>query len=304
MSTTVPHTDFDGAFTTGTVFVHGEDRCATETLKRGTLVTPTGRLVACDVLRPERAQPFKRKVEPGKYPVDIACIDWATCALRVRFSRRKPAVWEPALRVGERRTKDIETHPPCFGVDSGMAGIFDAKAATLAGKDENWSAGFDANAGRTVEIDARTGANVVWSFSGNGDGGYPSYWGLDRSGDVAALVLDFLVLVEPLYDELAIEDLPNRVGNAFEDPWFEQAGCTDVRLSWSKRKGELRLEYRCAEALEVELLNNRGRPNYGGSSGGGQNGLHHFTRDVDLEKEKRAKLVVRRFVGIRSLPRG
>ena len=110
----LPHTDFEGAFTAGTVFRHGEIEWTMETAKWGTLVTPTGRLIACDVVGgPGRVKPFKRKVEPGKYPVDLSWNGTETCAMRVRFSRRKTASWEPALRAGERPSKKHEMHPPC-----------------------------------------------------------------------------------------------------------------------------------------------------------------------------------------------
>jgi hypothetical protein len=36
--------------------------------------------------------------------------------------------------------------------------------------------------------------------SGYGDGSYPSYWGLDKNGEVLSLVIDFLVLLVPEYD--------------------------------------------------------------------------------------------------------
>lgn len=301
----LPHTDFEGAFTVGTVFVQGKNRSTMETAKWGILVTPTGRLVVCDpIMGPGRVKPFKRTVEPGKYPVDIAWDGSATCAMRVRFSRRKPVCWEPALRVGERSSKNT-AEPPCFGVDSGMAGVFDSKAARIASQDEAWSHRIDTS--HSLELDPKSGAGMVWCFSGHGDGGYPSYWGLDRSGQIASLVLDFLVLVEGIYEEHVISNLSEKIGTQLKDAWFSERGCTNVKFTWSKNKNELRLEYRRAEPLEITLLNNRGKPIHRGGSGGGTLGdpksLQYFFRQVDLVKEKRAKLVFRKFLGLRSLPR-
>jgi hypothetical protein len=306
----LPHTDFDGAFTPGTVFLHGEDEWTMETVKWGTLVTPTGRLVACDALGPGRVKPFKRTVEPGKYPVDLAWNGSETCALRVRFSRRNTVHYEPALRVGERPSKNAEAHPPCFGIDSGIAGVFDSKAARIAGKDKEWSSRLDEGGDHALELDPKSGAGMVWCYSGYGDGGYPSFWGLDRSGEVAALVLDFLVLVEGVYDKHVVTNLPDKVGTELDDPWFKECGCTAVRLTWSKGKGELRIEYRRAESLDITLLNGRGKPIHQGGSGGGGGSIgdsncpRYDFRKVDLRKENRAKLVFRKFTGFRSLERG
>lgn len=303
----LPHTDFDGAFTANTVFVRGEDEWTMDPGKWGTLATPTGKLVVCDALGPGRVKPFKRTVQPGKYPVDIAWNGSETCALRVRFSRRKTVVWEPALRKGEKRTKD-SVHFPCFGVDSGMAGVFDSKAAQVASRDaEAWSSRVDKE--QSIVVDSETGAGMVWCFSGYGDGGYPSFWGLDRTGEVTCLVLDFLVLVEGIYDEHVVTDLLAKSRGKLNEQWFADSGLSDVQLKWSRHKSELRLEYRGAEPLEVTLLNSRGKPIHHGSSGtsgaslGDPNCLHFFSRTIDLVKEKRAKLVLRRFTGMRSLPR-
>lgn len=306
----LPHTDFDGAFTAGTVFLHGKDKWRMETAKWGTLVTPTGRLVACDALGPGRVKPFKRTVEPGKYPVDLAWNGSTTCALRIRFSRQKAVRWEPALRVGEKPSKLDATRPPGFGIDSGIAGVFDFKAAQIAAKDEEWSRRLDTGGDHTIELEPKSGAGMVWCYSGYGDGAYPSFWGLDRSGEIAALVLDFLVLVEGVYGEHLVTDVPDKIGTELDDPWFKERGYTAVRLTWSKTKGELRLDYRAAEPLDITLLNARGKPIHRGESGyvsgntGDPNCAQYFLRKINLRTENRAKLVFRAFGGFRALQRG
>lgn len=167
----LPHTDFQGAFTPGMVFLHGVDEWVMETELWGTLATPTGRLVASDALCPDRVKPFKRTVAPGRYPVELAWNGGTTCAMRVRFSKRRSSHWEPALRVGEKPPRKHQLFPPCFGVDSGVAGIFDSKAARLASKDETWSSRVGRGEVHVHELDPKTGAGMVWCHSGNGDGG-------------------------------------------------------------------------------------------------------------------------------------
>lgn len=117
------------------------------------------------------------------------------------------------------------------------------------------------------------------------------------------MILDFLVLVEGVYDEHTVTNLPDKVGTELDDPWFRECGCTAVRLSWSKKTRELRFEYVCAESLEVTVLNGRGKPVYGGY-GGGSDLSRYEVRKISLDKEPRAKLVFRRLSGIRSLKRG
>lgn len=146
---------------------------------------------------------------------------------------------------------------------------------------------------------------MVWCHSGNGDGGYPSFWGFDNAGGITELILDFLVLVEGVHDEHTVMNLPEKVGTELDDLWFLECGCTNVRLTWSKRTKELRVEYSRADSLEITLLNGCGKAAFRGYSGGGGSPvfLRYDVRKIDLDKESRAKLVFRRFAGMRSLPR-
>jgi len=306
----LPHTDFDGAFTAGTVFLEGKQEYEMETLKWGTLVVPSGRIVASDVLMdPSRTKPFERVVPQGKYPVTIAWNGFANCAMAVRFSSRKAVRWEAATRIGETRVATSQSDPPCFGVDSGMAGFFDAEAAQIAARNENWNAQFDTSQ-HSITIDHVSRAGMVWCFSGHGDGAYPCYWGLDGSGTAVCLVADFLVLVEGVHDVHVITELYDKVGSELADPWFSQFDCTKVRLQWNKKKNEFRFEYRCARDLfEVELLNGKGkRAGLGGVSGahgipGDSNCIQYMTRVFNVMNDKKAMLRIKAFGGVRALRR-
>ena len=305
-----PHTDFDGAFTRGTVFKKGKRRFKMETTQWGKLVVPSGRIVANDAIAGlERAKPLKRTIPPGKYSVVIASNGSETCAMMVRFSRRKPVVWEPAVLRGEKLKASDRLNPPCFSVDSGMAGLFDAKAAKIASRDKNWSQRIDTS--HAIEVDNESKAGMVWCHSGYGDGAYPCYWGLDSSGEVACLVVDFLVLVDDIYDEHVITELDDKVNTEFVDPWFSQFDCKGVRLAWSKKTNEFRFEYRSGKTLfsEISLFNrNGGQVWRGGESGaygipGDPNCIQYFKRTFNVSTDKKAKLVIRGFRGVHSLPR-
>lgn len=292
----LPHTDFDGAFTEGTVFLEGDQEYKMETEKLGTLVVPSGRIVVNDAAGGLlRATPLERTVPPGKYPVTSCWNGNATCAMKVRFSTRKAVRWEKA---------------PGFGVDSGLAGFFDAEAARIAGNNENWHEQLNTQQ-HSIKIDPVSGANMVWCFPAYGDGGYACYWGLDRSDNVVSLVADFGILVEAIYKEHVITELYEKVGSELEDPWFSQFECTGVRMDWCKRKNEFRFEYRSAESLfsEVELLNGKGKRAGRGSGTGRQgfpgdpNCLHEFTQVFNVNNDKKATLRIKAFVGLRALPR-
>src|SRR5690606_4309995 len=110
-------------------------------------------------------------------------------AVRVRLSDHAPTVWHPASTVGSGHV---------FGVDAGCACVVDHVAyATMTGRAK-------AAALRDYETATRPAAKVFTAGdcvgrafdSGYGDGGYPAYWGVDADGNVAQLVIDFMVLVD------------------------------------------------------------------------------------------------------------
>ena len=307
-----PHTDFDGAFTPGTVFIEDDQEYEIETTKWGTLVVSSGRIIAADAVGPGYYKPFKKTVPPGKYPVILSWNGSETCALQVLFSRRKVARWEPAWRIGEKPIKKKGSDPPCFGVDSGMAGLFDAKAAKLADKNDAWHETFSSlyQTKHSIEIDPKTGAGMVWCHAGYGDGAYPCFWGFDRSDNIVCLIMDFFVLVEPIYKKHIITDLYTKKNSVLNDPWFSQFDCTDIRIKWAKKRNEFRFEYRSPSNLfEIELFDGKGNSVWEGGQSGGRGAvgdpkcIHYMKRTFDLSKDKQAQLELKHIAGIRALSR-
>lgn len=301
---TYPHTDLDGAFQNGVMFDGGDYEHRIETADWGKLVVPSGKIVACDVMMPKWGKPFRQTVPPGTYPVTISWNQSAVCAMQVRFKRGKAVAWEPALRVGDK--KPTGPLPPCFGVDSGVAAFFDAAAAKKVDKEfEDWGEQFSAVYGKqhVLELNPKNGANVVWSHSGHGDGGYPSFWGRDRQGEIVCLAIDFLVLVKPRYEIFEINDLAAKLKEGIVEPRLADAGYSEVRLTWRRAKGELELRYCGPDWLEFSLVSGKGKQGHAGSSGGGSQGTYYHLRKFDPRSDPKAKIILQRFVGFESLPR-
>ncbi|OZD43716.1 hypothetical protein CH252_24535 [Rhodococcus sp. 06-1477-1B] len=157
----------------------------------GTLVTHSGVLAVLDFgYDNDDARPLARRVPPGSYPVDRVTGFERNAALRVRFSERMPVTWHPA---------DLPSGPGHFiGVDAGSVCVVDYPAyATMSrrAKAEAFTEYIHAASPSVQEVALGSSDVGVVAESGYGDGSYPVYWGLDETGAVAQLVVDFLVLV-------------------------------------------------------------------------------------------------------------
>ena len=186
--------------------------------KVGELVTPTGKIIACDAFVFLDRSPFTVQLSPGRYPVVLSVAHFddgdqrvAYAALRIRDGQ--PHHWEMALVPGQDVGSLQPDHIFCYGVDSGTGCFMDPKASqALAEKlddDEDYFETLIAEMEKTyvhtwswanVEMDTNTNANLIAFSSGLGDGCYPSYFGLDEKGNPMILVTDFGVFND---DEIA-----------------------------------------------------------------------------------------------------
>lgn len=158
----------------------------------GSLVLPTGRMVACDPRCDLNQEPFSIRVPAGEYPVYLASTQLPGVALAmVRFQEDKPNVLRPA-------------NPRHFGVDSATASIMDASfARSLVRAGQNqfgrlWKQvddGMEENGGlwSNVNLGARSGANIIAFRTLNGDGAFSSYLGYTSDKVLVCLVLDFFL---------------------------------------------------------------------------------------------------------------
>ncbi|WP_295841514.1 DUF4241 domain-containing protein [uncultured Microbacterium sp.] len=157
----------------------------------GTLVTSSGVLAVLDFgYDNDDARPLARRVAPGSYPVERVTGFGRNAALRVRFSERMPVTWHPA---------DLPSGPGhFFGVDAGSVCIVDLPAYATMSRRAKAAAFTDymyAPSPSVQEVALGSRDVGIVAESGYGDGQYPVYWGLDETGAVAQLVVDFLVLV-------------------------------------------------------------------------------------------------------------
>lgn len=166
------------------------------------LVLPTGAIVACDPLVfLDRARPFARTVPPGTYPVELGLLYKTHGYAAVIFDPAPVAAWLPAVCTGEREPADPRK-PRGYGVDAGTGCFTDVATA------QRWNqrgdgvdllarlnqAGYDRLDVAAVDLDGA--GNLVAFRSGDGDGTYASYWGVDAGGRALVLMTDFGAFVD------------------------------------------------------------------------------------------------------------
>jgi hypothetical protein len=201
----------------------------------GTLVAPSGHIVACNPLAmlpptasdqaygppSDDTRPFARALPPGRYPVvgSVAVREedgheLLACVM-VRVHDRRATRWELATRVGQDEATIEDDLDAGYRVDDTDSGCFmDAVAARwlltrFAADIETYDHLFTSvvsglraayrprRAWVDLPIDPATGANVIAFMAGRGDGTYPSYVGYDADGVPVHLVTDFLILPLP-----------------------------------------------------------------------------------------------------------
>jgi len=180
----------------------------------GELVTPTGRIVACDPLVFPETSAFTVQLSPGRYSVVLSVAHFgdrdqrvAYAALRIRDGH--PHHWEMALMPGQDVGSLKPDHIFCYGVDSGTGCFMDPRASQALTErmndDEDYFQTLIAEMEKTyvhtwswanLEMDTNTNANLIAFSSGLGDGCYPSYFGLDEKDNPMILVTDFGVFTD------------------------------------------------------------------------------------------------------------
>ena len=173
----------------------------------GQLQIVSGALAACDPRVSARdAAPFAQRVPPGTYPVDVGLLvressgEKRVAFARVKLSGNVPVRWVNALPLGEATPDPESGEAYGYDVDAGVGCFADVTA--LRAFDE---CGDDATDEAIASMqkngeqawtwaDIRCGddgENVIIFSSGDGDGSYASFWGLDEMGAPAWLVTDF-----------------------------------------------------------------------------------------------------------------
>jgi hypothetical protein len=135
---------------------------------------------------------IKRRVKPGKYPVEILRAWGRVAAVRVKFSSQPVVSWHPANDANDHHV---------IGVDAGNVAILDAAAfaSMQARKRERlFTSVVSAPGGMkpATFVTLAKGNDCVVVESGWGDGGYPAYFGVDAKGQPAIFFVDFMMLGE------------------------------------------------------------------------------------------------------------
>jgi hypothetical protein len=242
----MPHTDFEAAFTDGTIFIKGGEKMKVDVLEEGSFCPASGEILACDPGIIDPQQCLRRKVKPGRYPVLLSCWDSYIACVKVRFSTKQTARWENAERLCDDGRVWRPGMVPGFGVDGGMGALVDGGAARRLENDETWferfCTEFDKRQGATCQLvlNEKTGASLVACHAGYGDGYYPCNWGLDQDDQPTCLVVDFSMFVEGVYSTHDLSDLRSKAGRSLSDAWFTEHGYEDVRLNLTVQgKGRL-----------------------------------------------------------------
>jgi hypothetical protein len=184
----------------------------------GQLKVVSGRVVACDALTLQSAEPFVQTVPPGSHPVRlISTAETPYAAAVLVCAPGRPVRWALAVTASDG-DPDALAPDEVYGypVGAGMGCFMDERATPL------WEAETDAYDGthyddliedhlldlperdwanyvigshRTVEhavaVSNPDALNIVLFRSGFGDGVYGTYAGLDEDGRLLCLLTDF-----------------------------------------------------------------------------------------------------------------
>ena len=181
---------FDGTalFTAGRRIQSDGKVSAIEVMRIGHLNVSTGVLVVGDLAYgPEVLSPVGLRVPPGKYPAEVAIAMEHILAIRVVLSDRKVVKWHPA---------DLFDGGHGVGVDAANVSISDVSGvlAVNARRKDRLLESFAGSPGRTTAqmLSLANPDDAVICVSGNGDGAYPVFWGVDAQGKPTVLVVAFI----------------------------------------------------------------------------------------------------------------
>lgn len=146
----------------------------------------------------DMVRPLLLRVRPGSATVDVVTAYDRCAGVRITLTDALVDTWVLA-------GSDLGT---TFGVDAGNLAVVDAESAfrmTVRQKELAWQRFIpEPGPAQLLERDGTT-LGVIAS-SGWGDGAYPAYWGLDRAGAAAQLVVDFGVVPGAAWAEAPIPD--------------------------------------------------------------------------------------------------
>jgi hypothetical protein len=198
-----------------------------ETINIGTIHISSGKLVATDPLISASAKALDITVPKGNYPIMLYQALTKDAGPRIalaclELTKSKPIKW--ILTVEDSTDTSVLTEGEYFGfgVDSGLAGLYDYQAGKELDAfdtkyfkehhgsniyDDFFDAEFKKNSKNQSDPQDRSewinfklpdsDLNITMFSSGYGDGVYPVYKGIDAKGKICCVIIDFLVLLHP-----------------------------------------------------------------------------------------------------------
>jgi len=196
----------------------------------GHLAVPSGKIIASDPFYSFQQRPLSKQVPPGNYLVKLAIAEiepqhYKIGLAKIQFSEQKAVKWELAVSddiLPEELAELAANEFIGYEVGSGLGMFLDAETnekyiqvlQQFYANDESANyydevlAGEFATSATKSPYSHRLGdwlvhcptgnpnENIMMFAAGWGEGLYPSYWGLDASGQIVALITDFLVFID------------------------------------------------------------------------------------------------------------
>lgn len=176
----------------------------------GSILLPTGHIVACDPFTEIHTRAFQRTVEPDAYAVFLAIanygIDQRVAAAMILFAVDvRPVHWEFAIEADSDPEPNfgyiVDSAKGCFmdlklarrlyrQAESGRLDRYQRRIESQLVENDRWPTWSWANVRVTTEPET----NIVGFTTGIGDGTYPSFFGLDNAGHAICLITDFGLL--------------------------------------------------------------------------------------------------------------
>ncbi|MEC5325590.1 DUF4241 domain-containing protein [Aurantimonas sp. A3-2-R12] len=169
------------------------------------LQCPTGRILACDpIVDPQTAPCFVHNIRPGRYPAYVYLYDHreyvslgTVVMAELRFGRRRVETWQLARfeDTGSyaRDGYSVDSAKGCF-CDAALRPFLDLSEASNDQIDAMLEDLFCCSPYGEQCFDEQSGMNAAVFDSGDGDGTYRSYWGMDATGSIARLVTSFGIM--------------------------------------------------------------------------------------------------------------
>jgi hypothetical protein len=196
---------FESAFIKGTTQKQDNSNVPLYGITIGKIKIESGHIIACDPMHiDEYGNPFRQVFPTGEYPVQLSIAkrnDKETVAFaRINFSDEPVVKWEFALLEGQSKIPLGDEKKHGYSVDAGV-GIFIDEQANKALDFKTMVYNMDGAVYKEMDKHYRNhwrytiykfGNHNLAAFStGEGDGYYATYIGIDAKGETCRLLTDF-----------------------------------------------------------------------------------------------------------------